>query len=300
MKKIFLAAAIFVFMPCVALASAVLVGAKGDVKVALPGKAAVAAKVGTDIVDGAVITTGNGAMDEIASGQSYKVGEAKAAKRTDLGRGIALAMNELSSAGKGPTVQGMVREAKGPSSKVMRLAAAKGFGISAIYPRGTSVRLAGDVSFKWDAEPKVDWAKPCIVIEDANKARVAIVDIAAGSTEQKVASSTFKKGLKYSWYLAEKEPEVKGKTMRFEFATLSDAEASAVEADVAKIRGLGIGAEGTDIVLAQAYFKAGLVNEMVEVLLPAWQRTKAPYIKKLLWLGYSKMGQTEKAHEFSQ
>jgi len=290
-------------------ASAVLVDAKGDVKVAAPGGSQVAAASGMELVDKSTITVSaggsasvlleNGTIDQITAGSTYTVGQATpGGKRTNMGGGIALAMRELKSSGEGPTIHGMVREAKGPSDKIKKLKAVKGFGISAIYPRGTSIRAGKNVTFKWESMPPMNWPAPVIVIDDSSKKHIAVVPVSAGSTQKAVPGSKFKNGQKYSWYLATNQPKLKGKTMRFTFSTMSAADQKKLKSEMAKVRGLKLGADGTNLLVAQLYYQNGLYGEMVDILLPMWNRSRFPFIRKLLHLGYTKMGQTEKAYEF--
>lgn len=296
-----------------AFSSAVLIDAKGDVKVAAPGQPALAATSGMELVNGSTVAVGagasasvlleSGAMDQIPPGGSYRVGEATGGgNRTNLGSGITLAMRELAAQGDGPTIHGMVREAKGPSDKLRKLSEVKGFGISAIYPRGTSIRLGPTLKFEWEPTPRVDWPAPALVIDDAGKKQVTAAPIPEGSTTITLDTATIglKKGQNYSWYLATRKPAVKGKTMRFTFKALTATDEGRINSEISKIHGLKMGADGTDLLIAQLYYKDGLYEDMVKTLLPLWNRNKAPFIRKLLRLGYSKMGQTEKASQFSR
>lgn len=292
-----------------AKASGVLVDVKGTVTVKTPDGQAAPVKVGMELVDGSTVTAAaggsasvlmdSGAMDEVSAGATYKVGQAPSGKRTDLGGGVALAMRELTQQGEGPTIQGMVREAKGPSSKVQKFAPKMGIG--GIYPRETAIRLGGSVAFKWDASPPVNWPAPAIVIEDSNKNQLAVIPIDANSTEKSIGAADAKlaKGAKYSWFLATKDPAVKGKTMRFNFSTLSAGAEGEIDSEISKMRGLGLGADGTELLVAQVYFKNGLMSDMVNALVPLWNKSKAPFVRKLLYLGYSRMGQAAKANQFS-
>lgn len=301
---------VFLFSPrC--FASGVLIDIKGDVKVGVPGAKESQGKVGAELSEGstvivnnggaAVVMLSNGAIDQISSGSRYVVGkEAVQAKRINFGSSLALAMREATTSGEGPTVHGMVKEAKGPKGLV-KLPGLATVGINAIYPSGTSIRTANTIIFKWEAEPKIDWPKPALVIDDASKKHISISAVSVGSNELKVEISKagIKKGQSYSWFLAQQEGGINGKTRRFEFKILSDADEKNLDSDITKIRSLKMGPEGKDILVAQLYLGFMLNEEAVQAILPVWQKTKSPYVAKLLHLGFSRMGQQKEAESYS-
>jgi len=104
-----------------------------------------------------------------------------------------------------------------------------------------------------------------------------------------------KAGQNYSWYLASKGKKLQGKTRRFEFRTLSKKESSMLDKQLAKIKQLALSSSGTKIMNAQTYYQFGLYQKTAEELLPIWNKSSAPFIKKLMYLSYSKMAQGPKA-----
>lgn len=312
MKRMFLIGFIFaLFIPSLASASGVLVDAKGKVDVTLPGGAPQPGRIGLELPDGSSVSVRSdgaasvmlesGAIDDIPQGEAYKVGsEAKGAKRIELGSGLAVAMRELAAAGKDPTVHGMVKAAVGPRGKIGLAAGFVAGGINAVYPSGTSIRLGAIITFRWDPTPPVDWAKPAIVVDDANKQHIATRPVAAGSHELSIDSSNIgiKKGGAYSWYLATQEGSLKGKTSRFEFRTLSGADEKQLDGDISKIRALDMSKDGKNLLIGQIYISRGLNDDAARTLDPLWQKLQPPFVKKLLRLAYSRMGRAKDAELF--
>lgn len=313
MKKIYsLYAFLFLlFFSTSVFASGVLIDVNGMVHVRPPKAKEVSGRLGLELVNGSVIKTGlkasasvlldDGTMDEIPQNTEYTVGANQSGKKTVLGSGITVAMKELASKGEGPTIAGMVRAAKGPSEKFKNIKKVEGFGINGIYPRETAILLRKNVVFKWESEPKVDWASPVVVVDDEKNEHIAVLPIEPSSTEIALVTTEhpLQKGAKYSWYLATKEPELKGKTMRFAFTTLPAADEAKLKTEENTVKALPIGESGKKLLKAQLLYKYGLTAKMVEVLNSLWNEAESEYVRKLLWLGYAKMGQVEKAYEFS-
>lgn len=311
MKKIFVmvGALVALTISSSALASAVLVDAQGKVKVTLPGKKSAPANVGTELPDGSVVDVRgggqasvmleSGAIDEIPAGTKYKVGtKPKEARRSDLGRGMALAMRELAASGEEPTVHGMVRREKAPGG--LRTLGLGQTTLTAKYPSGTTIRLGPRITFQWDMQPPVNWPQPVLVIDDETKRHVAIRSIKEGDVMRVVSSAKARlaKGKSYSWYLATRKGKLKGKTLRFQFKTLSARDEKRFDIKRARIRRLNMSNDGRQFLLAQLSFQYGLYNDVVEILGPLWEKQRAPFLRKLLYLCYSRMGRGREAKQF--
>ncbi len=294
-----------------AFASAVLVDAKGAVTVKTPDGKTKSGVVGQELAVGTTVAVGanasaavmdaSGTISQIDAGGSFTVGAKSAkAKKTDLGEGIGMALREMAAKGDGPTVHAMVREAKGGGARGQSLMASGLLGVNAIAPTGTVIRLSSSVLFRWDAAPKINWANPVIVIDDANKKRLAIFPIEEGATQLSVNTQRAKlsKGGTYSWYFASRNGGIMGKSLRFEFATLSAADEKKLDADIAKVQALNLSAEGRDLLVAQLYFQFGLRYDMVELL--KRQPKTTPFTKKLLVMGYNLMGRPKEAAQYEK
>lgn len=298
-----------VFTPSSLIASAVLIDAKGKVSVILPGKEVERAKVGMELPDGSIVnvTDGgasvlleSGTLDEIASKTTYTVGvKSDEGKRTDLGGGIALAMRELAATGEGPTVHGMVKEAKGPRD--LRIDFGKGAASSqmGLFPTGTKVVLGESQSFRWSRP--VDYANAVLVLDDAKRNRLAIANLKRGDTSftRSSAKLHLTKGNSYSWYLGESAGDgIKGRTGRFVFQTLAASDESSLNSKKGRIDSLKMGGEGKDLLKAQLYFQYGLYDDMVKALRPIYEKSRAPFVKKLMRFGYTKMGNNVEAAKY--
>ena len=293
---------ILISISALAHASGVLVDSSGTVTVKLPGKSEANAKTGAELPDGSIVKVGkggsasimliSGAVDEIASGSIYKVGEKiKAEKRTDLGGGIGKAMRELVASGQGPTVHGMVRDAKGPG-RAAGLTLGLGGGLEHFYPRRTAIILGKRISFVWDKSVKMNWKNPVLVIVDSRDKQLAAFPVKPESTKYSItpARAHIIKGKKYGWYLGSGRKDSKRKSAKSPFSTLSASKEKRYEADKKRIASLKMSAEGKNILLAQLDFQYKLYAEMIKTLLPVWETNKSSFVKKLLFLGYHKMG----------
>ena len=311
MKKIlsFLSLAAVVLFSVPIFASGVLIDVKGDVKITGSSGKKIDAKIGTELIDASKIVVAknsaaavllqSGAVDKISSGQTYIVGKDVAKSRKSFGEGMTVAMRELSSKGKGPTIHGMVKDVKGPD-KSKKFIIDNQNEIVALFPRQTSIRFNPKIEFSWNSKPAVNWQSPVIVIDDAQNQHIAVIDVPANSTAMSVdaVAAKLNKGESYSWYLATKNPALKGKTSRFFFDIISAEKESKLESEIAEIRALGLGEQATNVLIAQVCFAAGLYNEVVDLLLPIWRSEKTNFTGKLLWLSYTKLAQGKKASEF--
>lgn len=297
-----------VIMPAISSASAVLIDAQGKVDVTIAGRLE-PARSGLELPDGSVVVVKkgsasvlleSGAVDEVVQGMRYTVGSEKASgRRTDLGHGITLAMKELAASGEGPTVHGMVKKVGGPRQVRIDFGNKAAVGQMGLYPTGTKVKLGHEMTFKW-LRP-VDYKNPALVLDNARKRRLAMANLRAGDTSFTRAASKLhlKDGESYSWFLAErKDRDVKGKTGRYSFSTISSADERALEGEMAKIRSLRMSEDGKKLLIAQLYFQHGLYYDMVNVLAPLYERSPSPFVKKLLRLGYSKMGNTGEVKKY--
>ncbi|MFH1829538.1 MAG: hypothetical protein ABH871_02010 [Pseudomonadota bacterium] len=312
MKKLTLVliALVSLLIPLHVGASGILLDAEGKVAITIAGKSSVNAVSGLELPDGSVIDVGNGAkasvllesgaVDEIASKTKYTVGATKASsKRTDFGNGITLAMRELAASGEGAAVHGMVKKAEGPKDMHINFGALGGTGFRGTYPVDTTVRLKNNIEFRWSRP--VDYSNPLIIIDDAQKRHLSESPIKAGASLILTSPGALRltKGNVYSWYLATKEGEsIRGKTTRYKFTTLSAADEKTLDIDIAKVNALSMSSAGKDLLVAQFYFQRGLIDDMVKTLLPLYQKQPSPFVKQLLFLGYSRMGNVEEMEKY--
>ncbi len=295
-----------------AFASGVLVGAKGAVNLSLPNGKATAAKTGVELPDGSKISVGkggsasvmlmDGAIETLGSGQKYTVGQTdkSAGKRTVID-GIAIAMNEATASSSGPTVHGMVKMGQlGPGApKPGIISAAGNQGLFAVYPINTAIGAAKQLTFKWNGGTQLKITNPTFIIEDGAGTR--IVSMRADPAKGEVAADASKllPGNKYSWYYAADEHgKLLQKSRRFDFAVISDAEKKKLEGDIARVNSLDMSEDGKKFLTAQLYYRTRMVDAMVKELLPLWRTNPSDAVKRLLYMGYVKMGQTKEALKY--
>jgi len=309
--------AVLVFL-CVfatsALASGVLVDAKGTITVTMPNGKRVAAKTGLELPDGTKVSAAassgasvmlmDGSIAEIGAKQDFTVGKVvKSAGRRTVIEGIALAMNEATAAGSGPTVHGMVKMTQlGPGAPKARLSSIGSvLGPQGTYPVETTIELPAEITFEWRAGTKFNFANPVIVIEDSLNKKILIRKIAPSKSVITIKTDDLRlaNGASYSWYFASDEKgKIMGKSRRFNFAVLSASEKRRFDEDKRKVETLQLSDDARRFLVAQLYFRARMMSAMVKTLLPLWEKDHADAVKKLLFLGYTRMGLSEEARKF--
>jgi hypothetical protein len=106
-------------------------------------------------------------------------------------------------------------------------------------------------------------------------------------------------GNSYVWYLASNEKgKILGKSRRFNFSIISTANKKRLNEDRNKIEALNISSDGKRFLIAQLYFREKMLDTMVKTLLPLWEKDHSDAVKKLLFMGYARMGLTEEAKRF--
>lgn len=298
-----------IIMCSLAQASAVLVDAKGDVKVK-QGKREAAAKIGDELADGAVVRVGKGSsasllseagsIDEIGPGKSYTVGKAAEANSTKLGGRIAVAMREMAAKGEGPTVHGMVKEAGGPRPVRIDFDKLGGAGLTALYPSGTAVRLGHVVEFRWSEPIGKGWVRPALALFDRSGQRIALEKLKAGDRSFRGSASKLglKRGSSYKWFLAVNDGGLRSRTPEYKFSTLSEGDERSLAGDLSKVAKLGFSDDGRALLDAQVYFGHGMYDEAVRTLEPSCAGSPSPFAKKLLHMSYMRMGRISEAKKY--
>ena len=304
----------FCFFATPVFASGVLVDAKGTVTVSMPDGKKAPANTGVELPDGAKIAVAkasaasimlmDGSIQEIGAEQTYTIGgQQKGATQRTVIQGIALAMNEATATSGGPTVHGMVKMTQlGPGApKPGLVSLGNALGPQGIFPCETAIEMPGEVAFQWREGSKIDFSNPVIVVEDktakklvVKKITPTISRITINAGELKIAS-----GNSYVWYLASNENgKILGKSRHFNFSIISAADKKRLEDDRNKVEGLNMSSDGKQFLIAQLYFREKMLDTMVKTLLPLWEKDHADAVKKLLFMGYARMGLTEEARKF--
>lgn len=304
--------AMFVVLTLVASAAhatAVLVDAKGDVRVKQGNKEA-RAIIGAELADGAIVVAGknaraavlceSGSLDEVSGGRSYTVGVPSKGKSTSLGAGITIAMKEIAAGGKGPTVHGMVKDVDGPRTLKIDFDKLGGQGLTALYPSGTTLKLSPNIDFKWSEPIGKDWVKPALVVMDMSGKRLGSIPLSAGASKAGICPCKLglARGREYKWFLATNDKATKSKTPEFKFQTLSDNDERRLDAELAKISSLELTDQGKALLQAQLYFSYGLYDEAAKELGPFYAKSQSPFAKNLLHLCYMRMGRIFEAKKY--
>jgi len=297
-----------------AFASGVLVDTKGAVTVTLPDGKNAAAKTGVELPDGTKISVGkgssasvmmmDGSIQEIGAGEKYTVGSTQkpGGQRTVI-QGIALAMNEATETASGPTVHGMVKMGQlGPGApKPGIISLGNALGPQGIFPVETTLDVIPEITFQWSKTAKIAFANPTIVIEDTTGKRILTKRISPANPQITVKAGELglAPGNSYVWYLASDENgKILGKGRRNNFGIISAADKNKLDEDKNKIAAMGISEDGKKFLTAQLFYRVRMLDTMVRELLPLWQKDHADAVKKLLFLGYARMGLAEEAKKY--
>lgn len=314
MKKLMLGMLLLsLAVPQVASASAVLLDASGGVAVKLPDASAPKVQAGMELPDGSLLSVASGGrasvllqsgeLHEVAGGEAFTVGAPAAkAKGTELGKGIAVAMGELSGSGAGPTVHGMVKEAGGPKQGLQQFTFGASSALRGLYPVATAIRPAGSLTFRTSQPIPAEWKAPVLIVDDAAGRRLMTKGVLSGKLDFTVTSGELKlsPGQKYSWYLGVLQAgKAAGKTSRFEFTVLSAADEKALAAELARVGKLDVGTAGRAILTAQLLQSYRLYEEMVRTLAPLSAGSETPsFVKRMLFFGYTQMGDGKEAAKY--
>jgi len=311
---IFLVSLLFL-LPSLAFSSAVLLETTGKVDLKPGGKGSAKPELGMELTDGTLITTAAGAtatvmlmsseIDKIASQSTYTVGAPPAPEvKKSIISGIALALNEATSDSEAAVAHGMVKMGRvGPGAPEVSPLAFGGIGVTTYFPRYTAIGYSPTIVFRWNHKG-LNWTNPVLVIQDANKKMLKVVQLKRGLGEISVSSALVKwtKGASYGWYLGEKTADdVKGMTTIATFRILSDEEQKALYEDKRKVVALGLkNAASRAYILGQLYYKYGLYNDMIVSLRPLWEdKERSTTLKNLLYIGYKIMGMNDEAIKFA-
>lgn len=297
-----------------AFASAVLIDSKGSVKITSAKGADIPANTGSELPDGAKVTTSknasaslmlmDGTIRELKNGEELVVGApSKKMENKTVIEGITLAMKEATTKESGPTVHGMVKMNQlGPGSPKPALEPiGRALGHQGLYPAGIAMELPENINFKWEKDDKIRIDNPVIVIEGNNKEKLLVEKISLDKSEIEICSCklSIHSGGEYSWYLASQDGDkILGKSRRFHFSILSEAEVQQLKKDSETINSMDMSEDGKNFLLAQMYFKYKMYDKMTETLLPLWKKEKTDTVKKQLFVGYTKMGITKEAMKY--
>lgn len=266
-------------------------------------------KLSTDAKSTAQLMLDSGAIIKVASNQAYVVGEKSAkAKQTGFVQGVQIAFNEVKTGGKNPTAAGMVKMGRPATGKDKTVVSSGLFGVQGLYPVHTSIRKpAKDFTFSWTKDSKINWEKPLLVVENSKKEQIFVQEIEPkqGSFEICPCTMGLNPGEKYAWYFAQKsEGKVSPKSSRYKFEILSEKEEKALNADIKMVEKLPLETDyAKKLLLAQVYYKYGMVSEMTTTLEPLYTEEQKKtdeknLVRDLLYLGNARMGFAKQAEQY--
>lgn len=315
----------------------VLIESSGPVKFTSKKGTEIAAVLGTELEPGTIVQAGEGGsakvmlMDgeliQVSERKSYVVGTTPSQEeKKSMMRGLTIALNEAAkvklpaapteeveteeakpSAPQQPRVYGMVKMGSPRPTPQERAAQKKRVAkkrrpkleLEAIYPAETTILMPKNITFAWNMNLK--FPKPVVVFEGP-EGLYKRFDIDPKSPKSLTASAKelgLHKGNKYSWYLASRsDKKGRGRTRRFNFTIMSEAQEKSLKKDLATINETASTDDGRAFLTAQLYYNHKMMYDMVQTLLPLWNKNKSPAIKKLLKLGYARMGRASEARKY--
>lgn len=300
-------------IPSIGLASAVLVEAKGNVSIKLSDGSTPKAAIGLELPDQTKVTIGQnssalvmlstGAVDKIGASSAYVVGakEKKEVKNSII-NGFAVAMKEAVSDSENAIAHGMVKMGRLGPGAPMPESGTQTLGMKIYYPKETALFYKPNLEFKW-VEGGIDWDNPVLVIDDKDKKHIKVISLKKEMSKFSVSSSqlNLKKGEAYSWYLAQKNNEqIDGKTPRYNFSILSSAKQAELDRELAKINSLGLTEPSSKQFLkAQIYYNFKLYSDVVNLLLPIWEKEQTEGLRTFMFSAYQRMSINDEALKFA-
>jgi hypothetical protein len=295
----------------------------------------ISAVVGTELKPGTVIKAGedgsakimlmNGELVEVAENTSYIVGAAHAQEeKKSMMKGLTVALNEAAKIKipltiedviephadelqQQPRIHGMVkmgsmrptpkeqaaRKKRAPKKRVSKPR------LEGIFPVETTIVMPKQITFRWSQ--KLYFTKPVVTFKGPDNLYKRF-DIDPKSPKRLTVSAKdlgLQKGIKYSWFLASRNDKAgKGRSRRYNFTVMSDQQEKSLKKDLSNIDKTASTEDGRAFLTAQLYFNHGMMHDMVQTLLPLWNKNKTPAIKDLLKLGYYRMGITSEAKKY--
>ncbi len=163
-------------------------------------------------------------------------------------------------------------------------------GIEGVFPVYGKISLQKEISFQWRGR-NVSGKKPvlCLFEREKNEDCFEVV-----GTNKKITASQLglRRGHAYQWYLGRME---KGKIIAqsrvFRFTLLSQEESEKLAKELEKTKG-GLLLKG------QIYYSFQMYHDMVALLEPRYKMATSEGLRKLLFLGYARLGRHHEAKKF--
>ncbi len=307
----------------------VLIETQGPVTIASPEGRSLGTAVGTELEPGSTVNTGeggralimlmNGAVITIAEHESYLVGvfPPTGILKPVMLKGLTVALSEAvllqlpitASAmsarnrtapphAKGVTKMGRVGPDR-PPPPVVPMGRKRANHVEGIHPVETSIILPDKLTFEWRGRLLPD--DPALVLEDVQHDRRTFDIPHSRSTKLTVDANRLglTRGDTYSWYLASRgDKPGRGRTRRFAFSVLTAHQEKLLQRDVDTIDSIAQTPDGRAFMKGQLCFNYGMNYKMVETLLPLWKKHRSSALKKLLKLGYARLGRPDEVYKY--
>lgn len=176
-------------------------------------------------------------------------------------------------------------------------------GIEGIYPVAGLIDPGGNLHFQWQGE-KVKGKTPSFFFfeEERNGHQSFPIRSKDKSILLDAKELGLKPGENYRWYLGRME---KGKGIAqsrvYSFSLLQKKNRRALENDFKKLGAMNLAtSEGADFLRAQLFYQNKMYHDMVALLEPLYKIVRDKWLKRLLFLGYVRLGRHREAEKYRE
>lgn len=179
-------------------------------------------------------------------------------------------------------------------------------GIEGIFPVAGAILPERVIRFEWRGE-SLKGKKPAFIFLKEGTNRHQVFPVGADTKEITIGVGHLlgvprlgvRHLLNYRWYVGRLES---GKPIAqsrvFSFSILTPTEGEALKNDLLQLEKRSLKTEGADFLKAQIFYHYRLYHEMVLTLQSLHQKFKSAAVRRLLFLGYVKLGKLNEAEKF--
>ncbi|MBI5299659.1 MAG: tRNA uridine-5-carboxymethylaminomethyl(34) synthesis enzyme MnmG [Deltaproteobacteria bacterium] len=272
--------------------SGVVVEKTGNLVLTRPNEKQAMVQTGDEFDDGAVLFNqkGNalllfvdGSLLSLSPGQTLKIGEAPPKNKIVFGgiqNGVQAAFSLIKMGPAGKKAPLDIHPPEG--------------GIQGLYPIYGSIQISPAINFQWKGK-NISGENPALICEKG----IFFVE-----TDDKNLSLTrqelhLEKGKNYHWYLGHSADKTIAQSRVYSFHVLSDKEENQLKKDLSKLSSIPVSTkEGKDFLKGEIFYNYQMYHDMVDVLGSLHKKYKTPGLRKLLFLGYVRLGLHREAKKF--
>jgi len=165
-------------------------------------------------------------------------------------------------------------------------------GIEGITPIYGTIPLEGAIEFRWRGKPILGKKPLLVFVEEGKSPKFFLLSRETKKKKLKREELEIQEGKSYQWYLGrlEKGNKIISQSRVFSFRILSNNELKRLTQELSK--------SDSDFLEAQVFYNYQMYHDMVNMLESLRKRYTAPEIRKLLFLGYVRLGRHWEAKKY--